>query len=78
MNSEYEYGPIVKYIFEAGMLKRVARSGWWTEKIKNPETVAEHTFRAALIAFILAKMEGADAHKLASAAVFHDMHETRL
>ena len=71
----------MKYIFEAGMLKRVARSGWWTEKVANPESVADHTFRAAVIAFILAKMEGLDdesANRICTAAVFHDMHETRL
>ncbi len=70
--------PILKFIFEAGMLKRTARSGWWSENIKHPESVADHSFRAAIIAFILAKMEGADANKICTAAVFHDMHEARL
>ena len=72
---------IVKYIYEAGMLKRVSRSGWWAEKVKYPESVADHALRTAIIAFILARMEGLDeqaARKLCSAAVFHDMHETRL
>jgi putative hydrolase of HD superfamily len=72
---------IVKYIFEAGMLKRTSRSGWWAEKIKHPESVADHCFRTAVVAFILSKMEGhsdEDARKLCTAAVFHDMHETRL
>jgi putative hydrolase of HD superfamily len=72
---------IAKYIFEAGMLKRVCRSGWWAEKVKHPESVADHALRTAIIAFILAKMEGLDeqtARKLCTAAVFHDMHETRL
>lgn len=72
---------LVKYIFEAGMLKRVARSGWWAEKVKLPESVADHSFRTAIIAFILARMEGLgedEARKLCTAAVFHDMHETRL
>jgi putative hydrolase of HD superfamily len=72
---------IVDYIFEAGMLKRVARSGWWAEKVKYPESVAEHSFRTAIVAFVLAKMEGMDenrARKLCTAAVFHDMHEARL
>ena len=67
-----------KYIFEAGMLKHIARSGWWAEKVKYPETVAEHAFRTAIIAFILAKMEGENPERLCTAAVFHDMHETRL
>jgi putative hydrolase of HD superfamily len=72
---------IAKYIFEAGMLKRVARSGWWAEKVKDPESVAEHSFRTALIAFMLAIMEGKsedEARKLCTAAVFHDIHETRI
>ncbi len=72
---------IIKYLFEAGMLKHVKRSGWWACKINDPESVAEHTFRAAVVAFILAKLEGESdeiANKLCSAAVFHDMHETRI
>jgi putative hydrolase of HD superfamily len=69
---------IINYLFEAGMLKRTARSGWWAEKIKHPESVADHVYRTAIVAFVLAKMEGADPNKLCTAAVFHDMHETRL
>ena len=26
---------IARYIFEAGMLKRVKRSGWWAEKVES-------------------------------------------
>lgn len=72
---------VAAYIFEAGMLKRVKRSGWWAEKVENPESVAEHSFRTGVVAFILAKMEGLDdaqANRLCTAAVFHDMHEARL
>ncbi|MFH1784929.1 MAG: HD domain-containing protein [Candidatus Micrarchaeota archaeon] len=72
---------VVKYIFETGMLKKVARSGWWTESVKYPETVAEHSFRTAVIAFILAKMEGLqdkEANKICTASIFHDVHETRI
>jgi len=72
---------ISKYIFEAGMLKRVKRSGWWAEKVEAPESVAEHSFRTAIVAFILSRMEGlgeAEANRLCTAAVFHDMHEARI
>jgi putative hydrolase of HD superfamily len=68
----------MKFFFEAGMLKRLSRSGWWAEGIKHPESVADHSFRTAVIAFALAKMEGADPQRLCAAAVFHDMHEARL
>jgi putative hydrolase of HD superfamily len=72
---------VLDYLFEAGMLKRVKRSGWWSEKIRDPESVAEHVCRTAVVAFIIAKMEGLDdesACRICTAAVFHDMHETRI
>ncbi len=72
---------ITRYIFEAGMLKRVARSGWWAEKVTDTESVADHCYRAAVIGFLLAKMEGKSdesAKKICTALVFHDMHETRM
>src|SRR5271157_1025235 len=69
---------ILRYFFEAGMLKRTARSGWWAEGIKNPESVADHSFRTAVIALVLARMEGADPERLCAAAVFHDVLEARL
>lgn len=68
----------VKYLFEAGELKRIKRSGWWLAKIKDPESVGEHSYRTAIVAFVLARMEGVDANRLATAAVFHDVIETRL
>ena len=80
-NSMSGISGIANYIFEAGMLKRVKRSGWWAEQIKNPESVAEHSWRASVLAFILANLEGFDdesANRLCTAAAFHDMHETRL
>ncbi|MFH0738024.1 MAG: HD domain-containing protein [Candidatus Micrarchaeota archaeon] len=73
--------PIAKFVFEAGMLKRTKRSGWWAERVDNPESVADHSLRTAILAFILAKLEGMDdsqAKRVCTAAVFHDMHEARI
>ncbi len=69
---------LVDYLFEVGELKRIKRSGWWLAKIKDPESVAEHSHRTSILAFILAKMENVDPYKLCSAAVFHDVIEARL
>lgn len=69
---------ITKSIFELGMLKRVKRSGWHLAGIKDPESVAEHSFRVAAIGYILAKLEKENAERICSAAVFHDCIETRL
>jgi hypothetical protein len=38
---------MAKYLYEAGQLKRVKRSGWWIAGVKDPESVAEHSFRTA-------------------------------
>ncbi len=69
---------IIKFFFEAGSLKRIKRSGWWLEGIKDPETVAEHTYRTAIIGYVLAKMEKTDVDKVVKMCLFHDMPECRI
>ncbi|MCS0639190.1 HD domain-containing protein [Streptomyces sp. LP05-1] len=61
-----------------GMLKRAKRSGWWIAGVKDPETIAEHSFRVALIGSVLAMMEGADPAKTALLGLWHDTQETRV
>jgi putative hydrolase of HD superfamily len=68
----------VSFLYEAGQLKRVKRSGWWLEGVKDPESVAEHSYRTAIIAYFLAKIENEDKNKIAIMCLFHDVHETRL
>jgi len=68
---------IAKFLYEMGQLKRVKRSGWWIAGVKDPETVAEHSFRTAVIAYLLARLEGVDTGKAVVMALFHDMPETR-
>jgi len=69
---------LVDFLFECGQLKRVKRSGWWLIGIKDPETVAEHSFRTAIIGYLLGKLEGADEKKVALMGLFNDLHEARL
>ena len=66
------------FFAEAGLLKRVKRSGWWVAGIKNPESVAEHSFRTAVIGFYLAYLEAADPFKVVSMSLFNDIHEARI
>ncbi len=71
---------LVKFLHEVGSLKLTPRAGWLKLGIKDPESVAEHSFRTAVIAFIIAFRETKDlntAFKAATAALFHDLHETR-
>ncbi|WTG93836.1 HD domain-containing protein [Kitasatospora sp. NBC_01560] len=66
------------YLFEVGMLKRAKRSGWWIAGVKDPETIAEHSFRTGVVGAVLAMMEGADPAKVALLCLFHDTQETRI
>ena len=68
----------VNFFAEAGLLKRVKRSGWWVAGIKDPESVAEHCFRCAVIGYYLAHLEGADPYKVMTMALFNDIHESRI
>ncbi|MBN2566967.1 HD domain-containing protein [Candidatus Woesearchaeota archaeon] len=79
-NMDTDIRNAARLFFEWGELKRVKRSGWWLAKVRDPESVAEHSCRAALIAYVLAKLEGEgiDAHKASFLALANDLHETRL
>lgn len=63
---------------EVGYLKRMPRSGWEVAGVPRPETVAEHSFRVGVLAWLLAAIEGADADRAATLGLFHDVHETRI
>lgn len=65
------------FLFEAGTLKRQRRSGWWMAGVRDPESVAEHSWRTAVIASIIATMEGANPAQAALLATWHDTGETR-
>jgi putative hydrolase of HD superfamily len=68
----------LNFLAEAGMLKRIKRSGWWVVGIPNDESVAEHSFRCAVIGYLLAGMEGVDMAKVLKMTLFNDLHEARI
>jgi putative hydrolase of HD superfamily len=68
---------LAAFVFEMGVLKSVARAGWWHLRIKNPETVGEHSLRVAQLAGVIAAEEGADAARAAYLGIWHDSQETR-
>jgi putative hydrolase of HD superfamily len=78
MHTDEQLDGVVDYFFEAGLLKRAKRTGWWIAGVKDPETIAEHSFRTALIGSVLAMMEGADAAKVSLMCLLHDTQETRV
>jgi len=68
---------IVNFLFEIGILKKTPRSGYQFLGTGN-ESVAEHSFRVAVIGYLLAKNEPkADIQKVVLMSLFHDFHEAR-
>ncbi len=68
---------LVNFLFEVGMLKKTPRTGYQFLG-SGAESVAEHSFRTAVIGYILSLQEPkADASKAALMCLFHDLHEAR-
>ena len=70
---------IANFLFEVGMLKRTPRTGWQFLAGAEGESVADHSFRVAMIAFVLGRIDGEeiDADRLLRLALVHDLPEAR-
>ncbi len=73
-----DYRKIVNFFFELGMLKKTPRSGYQFLG-SGRESVADHSFRVAMIGFTLARLsqENPDPFKLVCLCLFHDIAEAR-
>ncbi|OGH21450.1 MAG: hypothetical protein A2958_01695 [Candidatus Levybacteria bacterium RIFCSPLOWO2_01_FULL_38_13] len=58
-----------------GKSKKLPRTGWIREKIKNPESAAEHSFRVGVLSMILAEKLEVEKDKLMKMALIHDLGE---
>src|SRR3989338_5584881 len=68
---------ITKFFFEIGTLKWAERSGWAVTGISKPEVIAAHAYRATVISYVLAQLEGCDKDKVMRMLLFHDVPESR-
>jgi putative hydrolases of HD superfamily len=66
---------LIEFIAEAGKLKRLPRTGWVESGVPDPESVADHSFRVALIALVLADASGLNSLKVVRMALLHDLAE---
>lgn len=77
IHSEYNVSMVdlIEFFIEVGKLKELRRTGWVLRKVDDPETVAEHSFRAALMAWVLGEKRGLDSTKLLKMLLIHDIVE---
>jgi putative hydrolase of HD superfamily len=74
---------LLDLFIEAGNLKKLPRTGWLLRGVSNPESIADHSYRVALITLFLAdelRAKGVeiDVERALKIAVLHDLAEARL
>jgi putative hydrolase of HD superfamily len=68
---------LANFFFEVGMLKRTPRTGFQFLG-SGAESVAEHSFRTAIVGYTLARLDGeADVGRVLQLCLFHDVPEAR-
>jgi len=85
LNTEPEAKPVADqawkrladFVFELGMLRKTPRTGYQFLG-SGAENVAEHSFRTAMIGYMLARKSGADVARTVFLCLFHDVHEARI
>jgi len=65
-----------EYMRIIGVLKQVKRAGWLRCDIAKPESVADHMYRMAMMAFAIPPDSGLDRDKCIKIALVHDMAES--
>lgn len=67
---------LINLFKQAGILKSIVRTGWQNNEVENPESVADHTFRVALMAMVLSQNnKNINQNKLIKMALIHDLGE---
>ena len=67
---------LINFFYEIGSLRHLKRSHI-VHMLQDVESVAEHSQRTIIIAYLLAKKSGVDPYKTMLMAAFHDLPESR-
>lgn len=76
MNEVFDLSRLADLLFEVGMLQKTPRSGFQFLG-SGVQSVAEHSFRTAVIGYVLARMTGANWGRVVLMTLFHDLAEAR-
>jgi putative hydrolases of HD superfamily len=67
--------PFLEFARTVGRLKTVVRQGWVDRGVAAPESVADHTYRAVMLAWTLGAAAGLDTNRLVKIMLVHDLAE---
>jgi len=78
MVTKNDVSSLVNLFFEAGALRKTLREHYRRLLTHDfSDNIASHSFRTALIAWFLAKLEGVDPYRAAMMGLLHDFPEAR-
>jgi len=66
----------LEFLHQISKLKALDRAGWVRKQIPKPESVADHSFRVALMALIWSAEAGLDTCHCMKLALIHDLGES--
>ena len=70
---------ILDFLKDSTNLKTISRQGWIDKlSIKNPESVADHSYSMAIMAMIISDLENYDSEKILKMTLLHDLAESKI
>jgi len=66
----------IEFARTVGKLKRIPRTGWKEKGVKYPESIADHSFRTAVLGMVLSDSEKMDTEKIMRMLLLHDIEES--
>lgn len=76
--NDREIEGLLTILTAAGALKRLPRAGWVRVGLPDPESVADHSFRLAILAVLFGPRLGLNTEKLLRIALLHDLAEAQV
>lgn len=71
-------GNLFSFLLNIGQLKTLPRKGWVLRGIANPESVADHSCRVAMMAWCFSQNTSLDSSRCVELALFHDVAESMI
>lgn len=70
---------IIDFFKTAVNLKKVQRQGWIDKlSLKNPESVADHSYSMAMMGMVISDMENYNSEKILKMILLHDLAESKI
>jgi len=66
---------LIDFFTKIGRLKRIKRTGWVLRGVREPESIADHSFRLAIMAWIFGQGKKLDILRAIKMALVHDLCE---